>query len=225
MVDLPEPTPRDGSEEHEPGPWQSATDEPTAEAEPWESATDELADPEDWDSEAVEPWGGTESEQWIPEPDPRTAEPTPWEAQPEDDTSERSSAAGDADPSPATEPSSNLWGLTGEPVFDALWSGEPASAEPWAERGETPSDPWLAPEPETIHEAPAVPASSGNPVEDAFYEWFGTPDEPLSAAEVPSQEAAPSPMETGASEPRAEEGEDEDEDLEMFRAWLQSLKR
>jgi hypothetical protein len=57
-----------------------------------------------------------------------------------------------------------------------------------------------------------LPVASDNP-EAAFDEWFGPPEP---SADEPASSAA------SADEPAA--GEDDD-DLEMFRSWLQSLKK
>jgi hypothetical protein len=79
--------------------------------------------------------------------------------------------------------------------------------------------PWEAPEPTPAPPAPmAAPpaAKSDNPVDAAFDEWFNSADAAETTA-TPSPESAARPDESA-------EGEDDD-DLEMFRSWLQSLKK
>lgn len=145
------------------------------------------------------------------------------------------------------------------PAGDADWQPEPEpawSVSPGANPddaqdaevygGETPADPWLAPEASGLGafeiEPDPEPASSGgpratgggNPVEDAFNEWFGPPEaeQTFGPAESGPMETADG-VETGSNEPAVpassltedESEEDQDEDLEMFRSWLQSLKK
>lgn len=114
------------------------------------------------------------------------------------------------------------WSMTPEPMLDETW-GAAGPPQPWSPTAEPPPDPWLAPEPTAVRGGPAeaARATASNPVEEAFNEWFGPPSEPAAPA------GAQPPMETGDEE-RSDEAaaEDEsDEDLEMFRAWLQSLKK
>jgi hypothetical protein len=66
--------------------------------------------------------------------------------------------------------------------------------------------------------APA-PARSSNPVEAAFDEWFNAAD--FGEEQAPAAEpGGPVPVEAESSG----QAEDDD-DLEMFRSWLQSLKK
>ena len=66
----------------------------------------------------------------------------------------------------------------------------------------------------------ADPAQSAGGASDEFDDWF---DEELAPEQTkPAQPAPPMPLsmagETGADD-------EEDDDLEMFRSWLQSLKK
>ena len=109
---------------------------------------------------------------------------------------------------------------------------DPGALEPWAS-GEL--EPWETEEPggaAAPSAGAAVPPQqptpkniSGNPVEDAFEEWFSS-DEPTpqSARAQPEAPAAAAPA--GQAPAEAVPGEDDsDDDLEMFRSWLQSLKK
>ncbi len=79
-------------------------------------------------------------------------------------------------------------------------------------------EPWSAPA--SSQAAPAPVTSSSNPVEAAFDEWFNASD--FGEEQAPAKvEAEPS---ESAPEQPAGEGDDDD-DLEMFRSWLQSLKK
>jgi tetratricopeptide (TPR) repeat protein len=76
-------------------------------------------------------------------------------------------------------------------------------------------DPVAAPAPAVVEETGGMtgePSSATN-VEEAFDEWFG----PRSGGEP-----APEPA---AEDARADDAPESDEDLEMFRSWLQSLKK
>ena len=108
-----------------------------------------------------------------------------------------------------------------EPLFEEPVVPEP----PPAPRSPAPSAssdaelmPWeeppafAAPSPAPVA---AGPSNSGQE-EDAFDEWFGAP-------EPSTSEAGPASAEN-TDEPAPVEGEDDD-DLEMFRSWLQSLKK
>jgi hypothetical protein len=77
---------------------------------------------------------------------------------------------------------------------------------PWEEPAAPNALEATAPEPEA--------ASNATNSEEAFDEWFG----PTGDADAAPQASEP------AAEPEEVEGEDDD-DLEMFRSWLQSLKK
>lgn len=106
--------------------------------------------------------------------------------------------------------------------------------------------PWEEPASPSMPDAPVVPptapappnprqppqSSADNPVDEAFDAWFnsaspaGTLDiDPMPAAAAPALPAAPSPdlMEPQTSGPTSDS--EDDDDLEMFRSWLQSLKK
>ncbi|HUF51571.1 MAG TPA: hypothetical protein VMN60_12085 [Longimicrobiales bacterium] len=92
------------------------------------------------------------------------------------------------------------------------------------------AEPWSSPAaPPTAPAAPAPPAGGAagpprgaNAVESAFHEWYSG-SAPAGAAPEPAQ---PQPPEAVAAPSSAEAAvEQDDEDLEMFRSWLQSLKK
>ncbi|HSL69212.1 MAG TPA: hypothetical protein VK864_03180, partial [Longimicrobiales bacterium] len=157
---------------------------------------------------------------WQPAAPVAASEPAPDEPEPlliidRDETAV--SFEGQAEPAPMTVP---------------LMEWEPPFLEE-APEAETPSAPAHA------AQAPASNRSfSDNPVDAAFEEWFeGVP----AGAPEPVEAAAPASAEyDGVPEPRAEAAEtgiakspepspslndESDDDLEMFRSWLQSLKR
>lgn len=79
--------------------------------------------------------------------------------------------------------------------------------EPWA-------SPAAAPAP---RKADPQPSTSANPVEAAFDEWFNASDF--------GEEAAPAGAAPENPPAEAPAGHEDDDDLEMFRSWLQSLKK
>ncbi len=82
---------------------------------------------------------------------------------------------------------------------------------------------WEAPAPAAFRataQSPAPASQNDNPVEAAFDEWFNSSDFGEEAVTTSGEEQAPA----AATEPHSGEGEDDD-DLEMFRSWLQSLKK
>ncbi len=115
-------------------------------------------------------------------------------------------------------------------------AAEQMAAEPPAELVPSEAVRVDEPAPETPpKEAPPSPLyaaarpNTGNPVEDAFDEWFDGADDKAE----PVTQAQPEPVSARAtvaepSEPVEEPApaaEESDDDLEMFRSWLQSLKR
>ena len=105
-----------------------------------------------------------------------------------------------------------------EPVVQREPPPPPTAASPSAS-SDAELMPWEEP-PAFAAPSPAPVAAtppSGGQDEDAFDEWFGAPEP------VTSEAAAPVPAEN-TDEGAPAEGEDED-DLEMFRSWLQSLKK
>jgi hypothetical protein len=136
---------------------------------------------------------------------------------------------------PAGEPhetaetgATGLWATHEETLLDATWTA-PEPSKSWSADVEAPADPWLSAEPAAIAGAPAAsPSPPVNPVEEAFNEWFGSPPEPGVPVTPPPHSGAVSGRDAGADRTRvgaAAGEEEEDEDLEMFRAWLQSLKK
>jgi hypothetical protein len=164
-----------------------------------------------------------------PEPAPQP-EPVIAHAQPEP------SAARAPEPEPELGIQHDLPVLTldeevpGEPGLAAsLMDWQPPVEEPAAEDFAA----YVSPD-VTEPEAPSAAArrSTGNPVEDAFDEWFNT-DEPSTVpehvAEARAQDLAPQQTRVTEAPPPVPEPtpavEESDDDLEMFRSWLQSLKR
>lgn len=122
--------------------------------------------------------------------------------------------------------------VASSPYGGAVAEPPAVEAEPWAPTPEqtSPLEPWSAPapapaptwadeaaaEPWSAPSAPAAPAddAAGAASDQGWHARPGSeavPEEP--AAQPPQAEAGPS------------EGPGEDDDLEMFRAWLQSLKK
>ncbi len=121
---------------------------------------------------------------------------------------------------------------SGQPAATVATAAQPAStledvAEPWEWTPETPQTPppLQSSAPVSAHRpsapAPTAPAKpGGSSVDDAFDEWFG---EPASKSGTSSSATGTS---KSASSSRSVDAEDEaDDDLEVFRSWLQSLKR
>lgn len=86
--------------------------------------------------------------------------------------------------------------------------------------------PWEEPAPEPVQPPPPPPAAppaanagaEAKTSDEAFDAWFGTPE--------PEQPQAVAPEATAsASQAEGEAGGEDDDDLEMFRSWLQSLKK
>lgn len=172
----------------------------------------------------------TASQRWaeVPPPAPPPAAPAqqqapwspddePWASAPVDD------AWGTAEPAETVDP----WGAEAGKA-SSPW-GEPAAAAcPESVAGE-PSEPWNA--------APADDDPAGGSAEPAA-PWpqgmAAMPADPWAGAVEPAAEPAAeasegwSPLDAtaaGESADQAEDSDAEDEDLEMFRSWLQSLKK
>jgi tetratricopeptide (TPR) repeat protein len=114
-------------------------------------------------------------------------------------------------------------------ILDLTMPAEPPAIPadaimPWEEPA-SPSMPAAAgppPAPAPPMSPPPSAAGSKDPVEAAFDEWFSAVD-PAPAPPSSAPPAEPSaPAQTAAGE--SPEGDDDD-DLEMFRSWLQSLKK
>jgi tetratricopeptide (TPR) repeat protein len=121
-------------------------------------------------------------------------------------------------------------GARGGPRDEQTTPAEPPqAAEPAMMELDTPVAapepmPWEVATPAAFNAAPkpsAAPPQSGHAVESAFDEWFNASDFGEEASAAPSPAPAPS-----ATPPADEPAEgDDDDDLEMFRSWLQSLKK
>jgi hypothetical protein len=105
------------------------------------------------------------------------------------------------------------------------WEETPSSRAPTAVSTPEPPEP-----PRVEFARPAstgASRSTGNAIDDAFEEWFSG-----SMPAAPAQPAAPAraagtapPPPVPAQTPAADLEDDADDDLEVFRSWLQSLKR
>lgn len=198
--------PRDepgGDEAVEPIPgFETAVEEESADAETVESVWTGAAGAQD---DTATPYA------WA-EPEPETDQSMPvgdylrgllgWNAEPAGEPEEPGEPVTIADAGPATER---------EPPVEAEPTPEPgpvAEAEPIAEPG-PPAEP--------------EPVEAGAPVDvEAGTDTSVEPEPPESAAEAP--EPAP-PAEPPAPEPTTpEEADEDDDDLDMFRSWLESLK-
>lgn len=184
--------------------------------EPWIAESPAAAEPDA--PEAEEPWAA------APDPEPAgTAEDDPWVVAPEEEA-----------------PAEEMPWLAPEPAAPE------ASQAPEAPSGEAPM-PWevgfdisddAAGAPPAEREAPRAEPTAGEggfSFEDFFSEAPAEP-EPVPAAPAPQPEPAaytpppapaPQPPATEAPAPPqpAAQAADDDEDLESFQAWLQSLKR
>jgi tetratricopeptide (TPR) repeat protein len=196
-------------------PWTAAPAEPVAD-EPWsapavdaEPSADEPSPDEPWSAPAVnaelsadEPWSApaADAEPWAAEGEGDDAgEELPW-------LSQDAETGGAADAAPAEE------AMPWETSFDL--SPEVPETGP----GERPAP----------RQEPTVEPSGGFSFEDFFSEP-AAPEQSAAAPEPalePLPELAPPPSAAqSAAPPAAAEGGEEDEDLESFQAWLQSLKR
>lgn len=199
----------------EPAAEAPAAAEPPPEDEPWAA---EAAEPAEAAAESAElPLLELEEEPWAEEP--RAPEPPRIDAfELAEDFAAPASEAAPEEAAPAAEAEEALpWELPAEPVaaapaeppgaeggfsFDDFFGGG-APAAPSAPAPEPQAEPQAEPEPEL---PPSFTPSA------AF--------EPEAAA-APPPESAPAPPSPAA----APAGQEEDEDLESFQAWLQSLKR
>jgi hypothetical protein len=200
---------------------------PAPETESW-TAPAQPAAPEAWSPPAQAPsaggpWGVTSSPPSAPEPwapvTPQAADPwsTPPAAHPPAadpwDTPAAPPARSPAAPDQWAPPAAEPWGGP---------ASAPAQPEPWAETA-APTQP-SAPEPwgspAVRPPTPAPDNRNTSPVEAAFDEWFSP------GTDIPAQQStAPAPSAEPAAPPASPASDAEDEDLEMFRSWLQSLKK
>ncbi|HEV7589675.1 MAG TPA: hypothetical protein VGO40_16285, partial [Longimicrobium sp.] len=212
-------------------PWDEetlgASDEQPPIDEPWIAGADSsFADAPAADA----PWSAPAAEPWA---EPALAEPEPWAAEGGDDVD-----AGDDDGAELpwlTQP-------TGTPEAESAPAAE--APMPWETSFElSPEVPEGGPgERAAPRQEPTAEPASGFSFEDFFSEP-AAPAQPAAAPEPePGLEPAPAfapeplpepwplpaaaqPAAPAAAQPPAGEGGDEDEDLESFQAWLQSLKR
>lgn len=189
-------------------PWMaesSSADAPVAE--PWSAPEPATSEPA-----ADEPWAGAAEPQAADEP---------WSA-----PSEADDEAGEDLPWMSTE------AVKPEPADEGT---EPATAEPIS--GAAPM-PWDAsfdlsaevPSEPTAERAPPRQEPEAEPAGGfSFEDFFSEPAADAAPAEAEAEPALPEPLPPAAAEPaappQAQGGGDEDEDLESFQAWLQSLKR
>jgi tetratricopeptide (TPR) repeat protein len=218
-------------------PWDEetlgASDEQPPIDEPWiapdASSADVPAADAPWSAPApeAEPWAG-----------PSLAEPEPWAAPAEDAAPDAADEAGDDD-----EELPWLTQPTATP--EAEPAPEAEAPMPWETSFElSPEVPEGGPgERAGPRQEPTVEPAGGF----SFEEFFSEPAAPAQPAAEPELESEPEPelepefeplpdllpppaaaqpaAPAAAPQPPAGEGGDEDEDLESFQAWLQSLKR
>ncbi|SOD04169.1 Tetratricopeptide repeat-containing protein [bacterium JGI 053] len=209
-------------------PW-SAPDASSADAapadEPWNAPDSSSADA----PAADEPWvaPAPEAEPWA---EPSLAEPEPWAA-PADEAADEADDEGEELPWLSSE--------VGTPAAESAPEAE--APMPWETSFElSPEVPEGGPgERPAPRQEPTVEPSGGF----SFEEFFSEPTAPAQPAAEPEPEPAPvpepefeplpdllpppaaaQPAAPAAAQPPAAEGDD-DEDLESFQAWLQSLKR
>ena len=198
-------------------PWLAGDDTPSADA---PTAATSSADTPSADAvPAGEPWAApAEAEPWTETPQ---AEPEPWAAAEEqgEELPWLTQDAGAAEPSAPAQPAGEA-PMPWETSFDL--SPEVPESGP-AERAGP-------------REEPTAEPGGGFSFEDFFSEPVAPaqPDpeplpepEPMPLPELapPPAAAAPEQPSTPAAQPPAAEASEEDEDLESFQAWLQSLKR
>jgi tetratricopeptide (TPR) repeat protein len=119
----------------------------------------------------------------------------------------------------------------GEPATDVAAAeplDEPDAAADTADDGHIePDQTWGAPAGVEARSSVADTPRTGDPVEDAFLDWYSDGEPPAEAEEagVPGEPASGELVLEESSTPLFNEGEGDDEDLEMFRTWLKSLKK
>jgi tetratricopeptide (TPR) repeat protein len=244
-----EPSPPFEAPEDEPSP---ALEAPTEDnVAPYDAPAEEPADDEPWAAGAYvaeEPAASGPAPWETPAP----AEDEPWAAAPSADASDsvdagREEDAGEDLPWMNAELDAPAAGETAAPEgFEAM--DRPAASGPAPVEGPRADEmmPWDAPFELAgeVEDAPVADRAGPRPeptVQDAggfsFEDFFGAPPaEPAGPAPTPALETRadlepvyqpepePQPPAPPASGPAAPAGE-EDEDLESFQAWLQSLKR
>jgi len=201
-------------------PWIAGADSTPAEAppadEPWSASPEpEPVQEEPWSAPAAEPWAAeapADPEPWAAPADDGAedeGEELPWLSQ-DAGTAETGAAAPAEEPMPWETP----FELSPEVPEGGPGERPAPRQEPTAEPGGGFSF-------EDFFSEPAAPAQ---PAPEPESEPLPLP-EPLSLPETLPPPAAAPPPAPAASQPPTAEGGEEDEDLESFQAWLQSLKR
>jgi tetratricopeptide (TPR) repeat protein len=205
---------------------------------PWDAGLEDRAD-------SASPYG------WTPEPE-ETAPGAPIASYLRDLVGWKTAGNRRAEPQsppPSGPPKAPSWDAAGEPwaapAAPAGWgtSGDAEVVDPWGEPGSAAPDASpggsaspAVPEPPAAgadgEEASAEPAdpwlqdTAAQPAESTADPWGSTPAE---AAAAPDQgasgRAAPEPAAPPPESAAAGDDDREDEDLAMFRSWLQSLKK
>ncbi|HEX8433359.1 MAG TPA: hypothetical protein VF625_18865, partial [Longimicrobium sp.] len=214
-------------------PWMAAaateaelTHSAESDDEPWavpSASTEELLPADDASAPVDElPWMATDEPAesapadalpWLASEEPARAETAsvedfPWLAQ--DEPARAEAAAVDDFASfdlPAVEPAGT----------EAAGSAAPDEAMPW-EGGLDLPDPFGGSPATEVPAQPEVAPPAGG---FSFEDFFSEPATPATPAPAAAAQPEPAPAEPAAPAPRA----DDDEDLESFQAWLQSLKR
>jgi tetratricopeptide (TPR) repeat protein len=145
------------------------------------------------------------------------AEPAPWDAAPWEE--QPAAPVEPVEPEPF-EVSSLGFDLPPQPVGEPTVQESAEEPLPW-EMGSPEAPPPPAPVPETPRQSP-TPPEGGFSFEDFF---SAPPSEPEPAPAPPSAHEPVPPAVQAEPGPPEPGGGEEDEDLESFQAWLQSLKR
>lgn len=170
-----------------------------------------------------------------------SAQPTPVEApeqtEPEEEASESFAytVSGDTARTEISSLPEPAVSATGESSISAGGS-DARVPDPWEETPSSPAPTAVPtpepPEPTRVEFAqPAASTSAsrstGNAIDDAFEEWFSgsMPSAPAQPAAQARATGTASPTPLPAQTPATELEDEADDDLEVFRSWLQSLKR
>ena len=235
----PEPLLLDAqAEASTPQPWTPATPEPWSTpaapaSDPWSAAPPAAPAPREPEPWTPPPVASAPPDAWAQTPTPPTdpfgAPPSasatePWAAPPTPPAADPRTMQ-QAPPAPAQDP----WASPATPQAAEPWAQQPpappaaSAAEPWAAPPPAP-EPWAA-QSEQPPAATGSGRSNSSPVEAAFDAWYS----PAGETPAPTPPAPTPPPAPAAPPPAAEQEEPgadaEDEDLEMFRSWLQSLKK
>jgi tetratricopeptide (TPR) repeat protein len=148
---------------------------------------------------------------------PPAEAPAPWDAAPWEQPEQPPAAPAEPEP---FEISSLGFDLPPQPAGEPTVQGAAEEPLPW-ELGSPQAPPPPAPVPEAPRQSP-TPPEGGFSFEDFFSAPAAEPEQPPAPPTVP-EPAPPADAEPGP--PAAPGGGEDDEDLESFQAWLQSLKR